>query len=180
MSLVTTTKVIPRQHLAREADLMMSKWPAYRFMSPEEATALFIDAYKVGVKNYTRQTNDIELAERIQPAKSLCTTHNNRYYTQAWMARQVADELGMPYPAYMEFCFDFAGRRRRRTTPQMNQLGPSAATATAWNESLPKFWTLDRWSIEMRRMEPDARYCIDYNLDLPAQRKFKEEATVLS
>jgi hypothetical protein len=174
-SLVEMQRIIPRQYLAIEADLMVSKWSAYRFMSPRQATALFIEKYAAAYKECLRVNYDVDAAVRADPTKTLDTTTNNSRYTQVWMARQYADEWGLPYDVFLEFCFDFAARRKdRRYFPQPNQLGPNGTTGEAWSEAIAKF-VEDRYPLAFKRMSPMVQYTVDNHAALPAQMAFENE-----
>ena len=165
--------VIPRKHLAPESDLMVSKWPAYRFMSPLAATRQFRLDYIQAYKNSHRINVDLNQAEKLKIAEKIDFSKNNSALTQLWMARQIADQLGMPYPAYLEFCFDFAMRRQRHQPPQPNQLGPNLKTAKAWAAAFEGYWTFDRRSVDLMRLPAMPQYFTGNDLGLPAQRAFR-------
>lgn len=166
---------IPHKHRAIENELMLSKWPAYRFMSPMAATRLFHKAYVEGYKEQHRITMDRDEADKLKIGGKLDYTKNNTHLTQVWCARQLADELGMPYPAYLEFCFDFASRRKRNNPPQPNQLGPSKKSADAWWALMDEYWTNERCRVELARMDPLPEYYVGFDRDLPAQNEFRRE-----
>jgi len=166
---------IPHKHRAVENELMLSKWPAYRFMSPMAATRMFHKAYVEGYKEQHRINMDRGEADKLKIGRKLDYTKNNAHLTQVWCARQLADELGMPYPAYIEFCFDFASRRKRNKPPQPNQLGPSEKSAVAWTAKMSEFWTNERRSVELARMDPLPEYYVGFGKGLPAQKKFRRE-----
>ena len=173
--LIRATKLIPRPVLKREAALMLSKWPAYRFLSPYEATKLFHAEYVEAYKIYYTTNIDYQEGQRIRIGSKLRFLMPNAHLTQVWKARQLADELGMPYPDYLEFVFAFAADRQRERAPQPNQLGPNDKTKEAWFAKLEAFWTLDRYALALSRMDPVPQYARDHDFDLPAQRKFREE-----
>jgi hypothetical protein len=173
--LIRTTKLIPRHLLAREAELMVAKWPAYRFLSPLEATKLFHAEYVEAYKAYYTTNIDYEEGQKIRIGSKLRFLMQNAHLTQAWKARQLADELGMPYPDYLEFEFLFAADRQREHAPQPNQLGPNEKTKDAWFAKLEAFWTPDRYALALNRMDPLPQYARDHDHDLPAQRRFREE-----
>ena len=166
--------VIPRKYLSVENDLMVSKWPGYRFMSPLAATKQFRLDYIKAYKNSHRINVDIYQADKLQISKKMDFERNNNHLTQIWLARQLADELGMPYPAYLEFCFDFAMRRRRKQPPQPNQLGPNKKTKDAWFAALEEYWSDDRSDTVLCSMVPIPQYFTANDRGLPAQRAFKK------
>ncbi len=169
------TRLIPRRYRAQEAALLLTKWPAYCFLSPLEATRKFQRDYIEAYRIYCRTNIDLVRAEKTQVGQKIRYTRQNAHLTQLWIARQMADHVGLPYPAYLEFAFDFASRRRRSHAPQPNQLGPNPKTLKAWEASFERFWTDDRRAFEIRRMAPMPQYAIDHDLGLPAQRRFREE-----
>ncbi|MGO4917765.1 hypothetical protein [Pseudogemmobacter sp. W21_MBD1_M6] len=178
-ALVEAGKFIPRKYLSLEGDLMVTKWPAYRFLNPRRATAIFADDYITAYKNCVRAEIDKNRAETIQPLIKSDFNSNNSGYTNIWMARQHADELGMPYPRYLEFCFHFYLRRQRKQLPQPNQLRPNRDRnpdmAKAFYAELEKFWDDDRKKIEFANLTPMPQYCTDYYAELPAQKIFQDQ-----
>lgn len=169
------SRVIPRDILAREAELLLTKWPAYRFMTPAQATRLFQDEYVEAYKTYIRVNIDCEAAEQLKLLTKLDWLNQNSHLTQLWKARQFADELGMTYRAYLEFTFKFAAGRKRKKPPQPNQLGPNSKTDEAWFGMLQGYWTMDRIALERYRAEPMAQYALEHDRGLPAQELFREE-----
>lgn len=174
-NLIRASKLISRELLAREAALMLSKWPAYRFMSPLEATRLFHVEYVNAYKTYYKANIDLYAGEAIKIGTRLRWYLPNAHLTQIWKARQLADELGLPYPDYMEFVFTFAAERRREHVPQPNQLGPNDKTREAWFGKLEAFWTPERDRLALNRMDPMLQYAFENDRGLPAQCRFREE-----
>ena len=171
--LVKMYKMVPGEVLASEADLLLRKWPAYRFMSPFDATLAFSVAYEDAYKDAVRITFDRDRALETKPIAKLDVKTANSGFTQMWIARQHADFLGVPYPWYLEFCLDFATRRIRRYLPRPNQLRPSSKTEVAWPSEFETKWTEGR-ALEFNRMEAMAVYCVDYDRGLPAQIDFRD------
>lgn len=171
-----TIKVIPREYLEAEAELMLTKWPAYRFMSPVEATDLFHVAYVDGYKQYHHENAARDEAEGLGVGKKLRRHKQTAHYTQVWVARQKADMLGVPYPEYIEFAFKFAGARKdRKYAPQPNQLGPNPKTKDAWRAKFNDFWDDDRYKLALNRMEALPQYAVEFDRGLPAQQRYREE-----
>lgn len=166
-------KMVPEEVLASEADLLLKKWPAYRFMSALEATLAFSVAYADAYKDAVRINFDRDLALATKPLAKLDVKTANSGFTQMWIARQHADFLGVPYPWYLEFCLDFATRRTRHYLPRPNQLRPSAKTEVAWLTVFEKKWA-DGRALEFTRMGAMAVYCVDYDRGLPAQIDFRD------
>ena len=166
-------KMIPGEVLASEADLLVTKWPAYRFMSALDATFAFSVAYADAYKDAVRINFDRDRALETKPIAKLNIKTANSGFTQMWVARQHADLLGVPYPWYHEFCFNFSTRRNRRYLPRPNQLRPSLRTEIAWPCEFEKKWSESR-ALEFNRMEAMAVYCVDYDRALPAQVDFRD------
>lgn len=156
--------------------LVVRKWPAYRFLPPLEATRLFHASYVEAYKNYYRTNIDFEAAPQLKIGLKLNLLKSNAHLTQLVGARQRADRIGLPYPAYLEFAFEFVSRRKYKHPPQPNQLWPTEEKKLdAWIAKLDEFWSDDRHTLELNRMDPLPQYVVDYDLGLPAQRQFREE-----
>ena len=115
-----------------EAQLMMSKWFNYRFMSPIEATALFAVEYNKSLKRHLRFYMDVEGAEKVRDISGDIPLSRNQQYTQLWCARQRTDQLLLPYDFLVDFSLSFSGRRKRYWQMRPNQLHPSPANERAW------------------------------------------------
>lgn len=173
-------RLIPREHLAREATLMIQKWPAYRFMPPMQATRLFHAEYVKAYKEHHKRTVDLHESERIKIGEKLNTRRANAHLTQLWVARQRADELGLPYPEYLRFEFSFAERRKRKHPPQPNQFGPNPRNEEAWAAKISEYWSSDMCRIELNRMTPLAQFAIENDRGLPAQLQLREDLVDLA
>ena len=150
--------MIPTSFLEAEDELMVIKWPAYRFLSPKHATALFIAEYAKAYKTNWSENQDRDEAARMTPTAKLDTTCNNAKFTQMWHARQAADLRGVPYDFYLKFCFDFASKRSgRRYPPQPNQLGPNSKTEIAWHAEFAKAWK-GHETVAFQRLDPMVQY----------------------
>jgi hypothetical protein len=174
-SLVAATRIVPPAALAREGALYHSKWFAYRFMTPVEATLLFGARYVVERQAYIRRNVDRDTSERATPFRFTCglPSRPNGLFTKLWEARQFADRLTIPYEMYLTFCFRFAEARTRRCAPQPEQLKPTAASEAVWRSELEKFieaefdFWVDRAEFpEQLRIEAFHRH--------PAQLAFRE------
>ncbi len=171
-----TIKLIGKEFLRKEIDLVTLKWPSYRFMTPLEATRIFADLYKVAYIDCVRENLDIEHAEKTKIGAKLSWKERNSDLTQMWIARQHADELGMPYPDYLEFAFKFAVARQRRRLPQPNQLRPSSEAQTvAWNAKLAEFWTEDRIDLAFQRMPALPQYTATNFCESAAQIAYRDQ-----
>src|SRR6056297_322882 len=172
--------LIPRGYLAREAELMVLKWPEYRFMPPMQATRLFHTEYVKAYRNHHKRTVDLHESEKIKIGEKLDMRRPNAHLTQLWVARQRADELGMPYSHYLRFEFSFAERRKRKHPPQPNQLGPNPKNEAAWVAKIREYWTDDMCRIELNRMAPLAQFAVENDRGLPAQRRVREDIVELA
>ena len=166
--------LVDRECLAEENLLMISKWPAYRFMTPLAATKHFAVEYAKAYKVSLRTNVDITAARNSKAGEDIDFVSPNGQATRMWNARQEADRLGAPYPEFLEFCFDFATRRQRRQLPQPNQLmgGLGEARAT-WHDHFAKFWVSDRISNAINGMPFLAQYQIPDGRLLPAREAFQ-------
>lgn len=167
--------IIPRELLNNELMLTATKWPNYRFLTPMQATRLFKEAYVAEYRRYHARNTDYREAEALRIGRNLDLARNTKHNTQLWRARQIADGLGMPYGAYMEFTFAFAEARRRKYAPQPNQLGPSQKSAAAWSGKLVEFWTPERKWMVLEAEEPLPEYRLSNDLGLAVQAQFRAE-----
>jgi hypothetical protein len=88
------------KNLNDENDLMVSKWPAYRFMTPLETTKLFAAEYAEAYRKCRRANYDVEEYETSTVGKKIRFDKHSSQVTQMWNARQLADSIGIPYPIY--------------------------------------------------------------------------------
>lgn len=150
------------------------KWPAYRFVSPWSLNQMFRDAYNTLCRaNLPRSLSGAAVnVGGISPKLNLRT--GNSQLTQLHLARQFADKLGMPYDAYIRFCFDFAGRRKRDFIPRPNQLAPSPLAQEAWFSQLHASWSDEHvWIRTVAQPDMDG-YDLRNDLGLPAQSGFRD------
>ena len=172
-ALVNASKIIERPHLLKERDLLTRKWFAYRFMSPLEATLQFGRLYNEARRASFRMNVDVETAGRLKDLPLSVPVANDGSFTQLWIARQRADEIGAPYEDYLEFCFEFANRRKRRHAPRPNQLHANERTAEAWLAEYEKFMN-DRIGLAAPKLQDMPQYRLFNNQRLPAQLNLKE------
>lgn len=172
-SIHTAMRLMMPEVLAKERKAAHTKWWAYRFMSPLEATSHFIDLYRAGLKNYVRAEYDLDLAEKMQGLSSRILGSPNRSLTEVWNARLRADELGVPYELLIEFGFHFASRRQWRKSPRPGQLFPSDKSEFAWAAEFEK-WCEGRLDDATQRMDWLPQYRLEHYRGFPAQDAFRE------
>lgn len=169
---ITTLRLIAPPVLARERARAHSKWFAYRFMSPLEATVHFADLYRQAFKRYIAVHRDINDAENANGLGSRIFGAPNSSLTEVWNARQRADELGLPYNLLIEFGFHFAGRRARKRAPRPGQLFDSGKANIAWPLELEK-WIMDPLHYEVQRLDMPEYQHENYR-SFPAQTHFHD------
>ena len=145
------------------------------FLTPLDATKRFHEAYTEAFRDYLRTNIDTKAAADIKIGFKLSFHKRNAHLTQLYIARQKANEIGLPYPAYLEFVFEFAAARRYRHPPQPNQLWPGEKKRDAWLTKIVEFWSDDRHGLELNRMKVMPQYAFFSYQGLPAQRQFRKE-----
>jgi hypothetical protein len=169
---LTAAKLIMPDVLARERELATQKWFDYRFMTPLSATMLFARLYRTGFREHVRSHLDLELAKRVTGVSLHAPDRPSSTFTQLWLARQKADQLGVPYEFVIQFGFDFAGRRKRKYPPRPIQLFASAKTEVAWQPEFEKY--LERHFLVAIGRGPElAQYRLEHYRSLPAQIAFR-------
>ncbi len=116
---------------AKERNLLVTKWPAYCFMSPLAATMLFASHYREKLRIVFQEQFGKNRPETIQGFDDARLDGEGSEFTSMNRARQHADELGVRYEDYLSFCFTFAFNRKRKGAPRPNQLRPSKAAHVA-------------------------------------------------
>ena len=169
---ITALRLVMPDVLMRERERAHTKWYAYRFMSPLEATKLFADLYRTAFKRYVRTHRDVGDAEAANGLGARIFGGPNSSLTELWNARQRADELGLPYNLLMDFSFDFAGRRKRKRAPRPGQLFDSGDAEIAWPLSLEK-WIVDPLYLEVQRLSMP-QYRNENYRSLPVQMEFHD------
>lgn len=171
--IVQMRKIILPKDWKNENTLMMSRWFDYRFMSPLDLTLLFGKLYTEYLRRHVRRHIDFSLAETVNGTKTGAPGERSKWFTALWRARQRADEFLLPYELYLEFCFDFSSRRKRKWTMLPNQLHPSPKNKEAWLGCFMEFFT-ERAPYEIRRAGDLPHYRVENNLNLPAQINFRD------
>lgn len=130
---------IPRDVLAGEPHLLVRKWPEYAFMSPFQATFVFVQAYQAAFKASFRGNIDMNQSETVLGINHAKLRSTPGEFTRVWKARQRADAMGMKYDRYLAFAFGFATDRKRKMLPRPNQLHPNAKTEAAWSAKMKQY-----------------------------------------
>jgi hypothetical protein len=163
---IDARRCIKSKYLNLECDLQQSKWFAYRFMSPWQATRKFALAYN---DFYQRSfARHFDRNAKVQPVDWTEFGKPCRSMTHLWIGRQSADRLGMPYGAYLEFFDDFNMRRTRKHLPRPNQIEGSSEAQKLWPSKLAEFLMERAWN-ELARSCP-MEWC-----SFGARRAFRTE-----
>jgi hypothetical protein len=107
---------------ALEQKLMETKWFDYRFMSPLDATELFVESYKASYRRkwgvyFSTIEGSKKKATRIGGWRSSPTE-----FTSFWKARQFADQVGVPYEFFCDCALESLLRRGWERPARPNQL----------------------------------------------------------
>lgn len=171
--LVCMRKILHPNDLAVEGELASTRWFAYSFMSPVEATEEFRRVYTAALQRYVRANCDRELSEQVSGVRPGTPAHRTQQYTQLWRARQKADRLGVPYEVVINFGFDFAQRRTRKASPLPHQLFATDKSDQAW-------WSMFQVELDekiyhaMRRLEVP-QFRLEHDRMLPIQRQLRDQ-----
>lgn len=131
----------------------------------------FAAAYRAARADFVA-VEDPEGPGRNSPGRQFAVPKaSTRNFTTMWRARQEADQFSIPYELYLEFCFAFAGRRKRRQVLQPNQCRPGQNSYETWFDRFTLFLE-DRASMELRRVADVPQYDVHHFRGLPAQVSF--------
>lgn len=155
---------------------MASKWPAYYFLTPWEATKRFYDVYCQHVRRFVREHVDAGLEDRVAKASFESVVGRPGEFTQLWKARQRADQFPVPYEIYIEFSMFFWSRRSgpgRSGAPRPNQLGWTDASAHAWLNMFEHFLE-DRMPLVLPSLAEVPEFCVAAYQGTPEQIVVRE------
>lgn len=124
---VLTWDRIGMKWLKFERSLYDTKWFDYRFLTPLDATLLYIrafhDAYRDAYRaNFDRAVGDVI---RVVTPQDFFDNFERKHadLVGCWRGRQVADGLGMPYELYTSLAINFRLRYwKQRFAPKANML----------------------------------------------------------
>lgn len=171
--LVCMRRILHPNDLGVEGELASTRWFAYSFMSPVEATEEFRRVYTAALQRYVRANIDMELSERVSGVRPGTPAHRSQQYTQLWRARQKADRLGMPYELLIDFGFDFAQRRTRKASPLPHQIFATDKSDQAWS-SMFQVELDEKIYHAMRRLEVP-QFRLEHDRGLPIQRRLRDQ-----
>jgi hypothetical protein len=160
---------IHSKYLLIEPELQETKWFAYRFMSPFQATHKFALAYDEHYKRAFALHFDRNV--KVRPVNWAEFGTPCQLMTQLWGARQNADRLGMPYDDYLEFFDEFNMRRTRKQLPRPNQIEGSAAAKLVWPMKFAAFQSERAWHQLVRLKVPQLH--VENFREHPAQIAFR-------
>ncbi|MCV9910109.1 hypothetical protein OIV19_21160 [Brucella sp. HL-2] len=169
---IESLRLVMPSVLEAEREAAHSKWYAYRFMTPLEATKHFIELYRIGFKRYLYRGNDRDLADLAKGLSTRILGHPSSSLTEVWNARQRADILGLPYEMLIEFGFWFASNRKWKNAPRPAQLFGSKNSEFAWPIKL-EYWLNERLPTAVNRLGDIAQYHIEHYRGFPIQDEFR-------
>lgn len=116
-------KYVKPELLTREGHLQYTKWTEYRYMSPLECTERFAQEYLAAYRRAYARHFDPKVARTKQPIKPNFGQNSVAEMNSLWVARQLADELGMPYDVFLDILIEgkIVGDKWRQP-PLPNQL----------------------------------------------------------
>lgn len=159
-------KYINPELLAKEGQLQQAKWIGYRYMSPLECTERFSLEYIAAYRRAYARHFDADVARKKQPVKPNFALNSAGEMNSLWVARQAADELGVPYDLFLDVLIEgkVVGDKWRRP-PAPNQL-LSGNHARARLRGRPT-----RAEITRRLFQPgwDRRFFAERSVDDPVQ-----------
>lgn len=167
------SRLIMPDVIERERELAHSKWFPYRFISPLRATKHFADLYREGYKAYVRTNVDAETSEKVKGLSLQIFNKPSGDLTQLWMARQRADDLGVPYELLISFGFLFASRRTWNYPPRPVQLFGTKESQVAWPAEFKKYLD-EHLPLALDRMSGPAQYRTENYRGLVDQDEFRD------
>jgi hypothetical protein len=160
-------KKLTPESAALERKLQTTKWFDYRFISPLEATELFVEAYSSAYQYYFGKYFDTKSAQGKTGVRQRLWKSSLREFTSFWRARQFADELGVPYDQFVDGVFHACGRRNWSRLPRPNQIY-GAKFAPAVKDRVIRQWR--EWTEEAKLMFSRLpQYRNEHFVGLPAQ-----------
>lgn len=123
MELAISCQVIDKRFLEAESHLTQTRWVEYGYLSPLECTEIFCRMYLSAYQRYYEKYRDSSKASDRKPVDPELFKNDHREINSLWHARQIADEIGMPYDMYINATMDWAAsQKNRQQFPQPNQL----------------------------------------------------------
>jgi hypothetical protein len=124
---------------AAERLLAQTKWFDYRFLSPAEATLLFVEEYQRTFRQWWRVFDSAEVDKKRGIAAN-GLFHSRKVFSEFWTARAHADLMGVPYRIYISTAMEVALRRAKQTrllrAGQLRREDCVRAIEKRWEEEL--------------------------------------------
>ncbi|AWI87861.1 hypothetical protein C0214_05840 [Methylobacterium sp. DM1] len=124
---------------AAERVLAQTKWFDYRFLSPAEATLLFVEEYQRTFRQWWRVFDSAEVDKKRGIAAN-GLFHSRKGFSEFWTARAHADLMGVPYRIYISTAMEVALRRAKQTrllrAGQLRREDCVRAIEKRWEEEL--------------------------------------------
>lgn len=171
--------LIHPEHRSQESRLMRLRWFDYRDWHPARATYFYAHCYGLQLRTFYARTVDERHAAEVR-AFSPDDVFHSREATCFWLARGMADELGMPYPFVLHFAMERALERTQRTFPRPNQLygeDLEIDLKAAWKDKLARqityadgpYFKASAWRADLQQAQ-HLKFVVDQVKARPAPR----------
>lgn len=146
---------IPPEMLAEEPSLATSCWPAHLFRSPLDRTRQFLSDYLDVYRVIGRSYHDDRNIAHLCPVLPTLELNAKSAITALWRARQMADEIGIPYREYlfliMRHMESVEGHKRLPLPNQLYHPAQIRFVLDEWPEKLKyKGMPVDEWDARLR------------------------------
>lgn len=111
-------EVLGSEALARDAEVRPTAFAGNRDMTPFQATAEFAKRLTSGLRRVAVEIG----AKAPRAAKYDLRFATPVMFKGAWMARQIADELGMPYGYFVDAAVRYWSEQGGKRVPRVTQL----------------------------------------------------------
>lgn len=123
-----------------ERVLSQSKWFDYRYLSPVQATLLFVEEYQQVFRLKWKASFNAADAEKKRGVAAGGLFHSRKEFSEFWSARAHADYLGVDYQLYISTAMETALRRAKQKrllrAGQMRRADCVRAVEARWDEEL--------------------------------------------
>ena len=154
--LKAATHIAP-ELLALESTLLISKWPAYRFLSPWDATMPYAEVYRT----HFSATFGMSAEFDVEPGTEAFAT--------LWRMRQAADRWAMPYREFLRIAFTMNRR------DQLPFIAPHERFSNLLENRnfLRKVWKSRDWLQDMAFDDMGPQYWVDLTRQPSADGQLK-------